>query len=231
MDVYLVPAGEARHELYCEVAAPVPTDDTRSSLWRRATESFRRAVAEGEAERARDPSDPPRADQGRLRRAITHRLAEVVTEQRLLWHLRKETTARLFHPDSLDAERALTLARTALAADYARHRRWFIVDGLLTALTGPLFFFVPGPNIVSWYFTFRAVGHFLSMRGARQGQSVVEWACVPSAHLTTVAQVLAWDAVAVGGQGRRAQTLAEAGAALGLEGLATFVERISTRSA
>ena len=28
---------------------------------------------------------------------------------------------------------------------------------------------VPGPNVLAYYFAFRVVGHWLSMRGARQG--------------------------------------------------------------
>ncbi len=59
--------------------------------------------------------------------------------------------------------------KSDFGAGLAKHRRWMIIDGLLVAITGPLFFFVPGPNVISWFFTFRAVGHFLSWRGARKG--------------------------------------------------------------
>lgn len=220
-----MPAGQSRHELYCEVSGPVPIDEARSSRWNRVKERFRRAVAEGEAEQARHPTDPPRTDQGRLRRAITRKLAEVVIEQRLLWHLRTETTVRLFHPDSMDSARAVALAHASNASDYARHMRWFVIDALVTLVTGPLFFFVPGPNVISWYFTFRAVGHFLSMRGARQGLRGIAWTGEPTPHLTAVAHALTCEPA------RRAELLAQAGSALGLEGLARFVERVAVRPA
>ena len=43
-----------------------------------------------------------------------------------------------------------------------------------------VFFLVPGPNVISWYFAFRAVGHFFAFRGAKKGLSSVVWACSPS---------------------------------------------------
>jgi hypothetical protein len=225
MDVYLVPAGGDRFQLYCEASSPVAPDDAQSTIWKRLTDSFRRALAEGEAEHARDPTQPPRSDAGRLRRAITRKIAAVVSEQRVLWHLRNETHVRLFHPDTMDSDRALDLARLSLATDYKRHLRWFGVDALLTAITGPLFFFVPGPNVISWYFTFRAVGHYLSMRGAKQGLNGVTWTGAPTPHLSAVGASLDCD------EATRAAALERASAALGLDRLATFVKRVAVRPA
>jgi hypothetical protein len=237
MDVYLVPASPSRHALYCEVdpgddhpadAGLPPSGFSRLGAWfrRRALDplkaSFRRAVEEGEAQQDSGADDPGR---GRLRKLITRKIAEAVAEQRLLWNLRHHDAARLVHPDTLDGARALEVARGEFAHDYSRHRRWLIIDGLLVLLTGPALFFVPGPNVVSWYFTFRAVGHFFAMRGAGRGLSVVAWTPVPSPHLTTVAEALPLDGDA------RESRLASAAAALGLDRLAAFVERIADDAA
>jgi hypothetical protein len=184
---------------------------------------FRRAVDEGEAAQDAGVVDDP--TRGRVRRFITRKLAEAVAEQRLLWHLRHEMAARLFHPDTIDGERAMAMAVAEFEADYGRHRRWLIIDGLLTAITGPVFFFVPGPHIVSWYFTFRAIGHFFSMRGARRALSGITWTPEPTAHLTAVAGALTLDPDA------RSARLQAAGEALGLTRLAPFVERVADRSA
>lgn len=221
MDVFLVPTGDTDYQLYCEVATVAPEpDDPSPSLWGRMVASFRRALAEGEAESRRDPSvEVP--ERSRLRRFITRKLAEVVAEQRLLWHMRHETAADLVHPDSLEPARALEVMRASFDTDFGRHRRWLMIHGLFALVTGPLFFFVPGPNFIAWYFTFRAVGHYFSMRGARQATTCVAWTPRPSPHLTTVARALKLDA------DTRSRQVNEAAHALGLKSLAAFLDRVA----
>jgi hypothetical protein len=90
---------------------------------------------------------------------------------RLLWHLRAAAEATLVHPDDLGRQRPPSpRQRREFAADLGQHRRWTIIDAVVTIITGPLFFFVPGPNVVSWYFAFRAGrATFYAMQGAQQG--------------------------------------------------------------
>lgn len=226
MDVYLVPASPSLYALYCEVASPgddVDAPGEPRSFVGRMKASFRRAVDEGEAQQhAGDAHD---AGHGRLRRFITRKIAETVAEQRLLWNLRHLAEARLVHPDTLDGDGAIAIARAEFEADYGRHRRWLVIDSLLVATTGPLLFFVPGPNIISWYFTFRAVGHYFSMRGASRALKEITWTALASPHLTAVAEALPLDGDA------RATRLAAAEAALGLDRLAAFVARVTVRTA
>lgn len=221
MEVYLLPAGTNRHELYCEVSAPVSTGDaTPHSFWGRLLDSFRRAVAEGEEARLGRRTQQPSSS---LRRVITRKLAEAVAEQRLLWHIRHETTGRLLHPDDMTGEQALTCARTQFTADLVKHRRWCAIDSIVTAVTGPLFFFVPGPNVVSWYFAFRAVGHYFSWRGAQQGQSRVEWTAVPSPLLTELRVAVTLEPHS------RVARVDEIAHALGLERLPGFIAGVADR--
>jgi Mitochondrial K+-H+ exchange-related len=218
MKVYLVPAGHDRCELYCEVRpAPPINAEGPGTLRGRLVETFRRMLAEGE----RVEQDPDAPQRSRFRRAITRRIAEAVAEQRLLWQLRAETAVDLIHPDDLPGPTALATARALLAADFAKHRRWCVVDALVTAVTGPALFFVPGPNVLSWYFAFRAVGHYFAMRGARQGLSCVTWAERPSAELTDLRAVLALD------RETRARRVEQISATLGLNRLAFFIERVA----
>ncbi len=223
MKAYLVPAGGARLELYCEMAAPPPAEAGRpASLWGRLVDGFKRALAEGEDEERRGPGDHPHPERGRIRRWVTRKLAEAVAEMRLLWHLRSADAATLVHPDDLDGAAALAEARRQFGLDLAKHRRWAIIDAVVTIVTGPLFFFVPGPNVLSWYFAFRAVGHFYAMKGAQQGLSGAQWAFEPSAELTKIRAALELpDAEA------RGQRLDEISAALGLERLCRVVERVA----
>jgi hypothetical protein len=226
MDVFLVPVGANRHDLYCEAAASESEPEAAGprTLWTRAVETFRRVLAEGEEERRQPRSDaaaPPR--RSRLRRAITTRLAEAVAEQRLLWHLRHETTAGLVHPDDMTAARALELTRASLTADLTRHGRWSVIDTALAIVSIPVAL-VPGPNVIGYYFVFRAVGHVFSWRGARHGLRDVVWQCRPTPHLTALRAVLAANGA------DRAQQVEAIAAALGLERLAKFVDRTAPRN-
>jgi hypothetical protein len=126
----------------------------------------------------------------------------------------------LVHPDDVPAGDALATARTLIAADYAKHRRWCIIDALIAAVTGPAFFFVPGPNVISWYFAFRAIGHFFALRGAQQGLAGVAWTTTPSRELTDLRRALTLDHEM---RMRRVEEIA----ALGLGRLAFFVKKIA----
>jgi hypothetical protein len=153
------------------------------------------------------------------------RIAEAMAEQRLLWHLRTAHRTELQHPADLAGDAAVVELRSELSRDVRKHFWWLVVDGLLVAVTGPLFFFLPGPNIVSWYFTFRAIGHLLSWRGARRGLSGVTWSPTPSVPLSDVRLALALPA-----GGARRDRLNAVAAALDLRGLPAFIERVSTKA-
>jgi hypothetical protein len=233
LDVFLVPVGESRHELYSESAHDDPVvgpdqPEGSGSWWHRQMARFRATLAEAEdARRRRDrgePDPPPDGLWGRIMRATMRRIAETIAEQRLLWQLRKHAGARLVHPDRMSGDRALELLRASLAKDFARHRRWCAIDAILTAILGPLFFFVPGPNVISWYFFFRAIGHYLALRGARHGLAVTAWQTQPSPHLTALADALRLP------RAERWPALDAIAASLGLEHLTGFVERVSIRS-
>jgi hypothetical protein len=226
MDVYLVPAKGDRHALYCEHAAPPDVGPDGGDSWLgRVRDRFRRALAEGEAERRARRADPSAAAGAstigsRVRRALTRRLAEAVAEQQLLWHLRRARSARLVHPDDLPPARAIDESRRLLVHDRDRHRRWCIVDGVLTVVATPAAL-LPGPNLLAYYFLFRGVGHFLAFRGARHALAGVTWQTASSPDLTAIREVLPL------GPDARAASIARIAATLGLSHLAGFVEDVS----
>lgn len=223
MDVYLVPASRDRYELYCEVAHPVlaPVDAPNSSLWGRAVGVFSRALAEGEAAR-RGPVPEGESTSGRLRRTVMRKIAEAVAEQRLLWHLRGETAAQLIYPDDIPASAALDRMRQSFASDRDKHRRWLVIDGLLSLVSAP-FTVVPGPNLFLYFFLFRTVGHFLSMRGADQSLRRILWTPVASAPLTELRAALPLE------RESRSRRIDEIAAALGLCELGVFVDNVADR--
>lgn len=221
MDVYVVPVGVERYELYCEIPDEPQgeaTDQPRG-FFRRMTQRFRDMIAEAERERRQGvPADTSRGFLSRLRARTMRWVAESIAEQRLLWHLRHQTTACLHHPDDLTPDQATGILRHALGRDFDKHRFWLAIDSLLCLAVWPLTF-VPGPNFLLYYFIFRMVGHFLSLRGARSGLRFVTWRQQPSAPLTELRRVLTLDP---GARQSRVHAIAQS---LRLEHFESFFQR------
>jgi hypothetical protein len=197
MDVFLVPLAAERHELYCE-----PSDDDETAagseapapgffvrMRRRFTEMLR-AAEQARARRARGEHDPIDTWWERSRARVLAKVADAVAEQRLLWHLRHQTEARLFHPPDMTADRALTIMRASMVRDRDRHLRWLVIDAVLMLITGPGLFFVPGPNVIGYYFAFRVVGHYLSWKGSKQALEGVTWTTAPCDPLSELRDAL-----------------------------------------
>ena len=198
MDVFLVPLGPERHELYCEpsddddeaagdTAAPAPGFFSR--MRRRFTEMMRAAEV-ARARRARGEYDPIDTWWERTRARVLAKVADAVAEQRLLWHLRRLDAAHLYHPSDMTGEQALAIMRASMVRDRDRHFRWLVIDTLLMLVFGVGLFFVPGPNVIGYYFAFRVVGHYLSRKGAKQGLDVVTWTTSPCDPLSELRDAL-----------------------------------------
>ena len=244
MDVYLVPVGPSRFELYCE-SADVPAQPIAENLdgpwsrrqrtfspvglWKRLLQKFTMFLAaiEREQDRVRAAPAAHRESGGlmhRLRLRGVRWIAERIAEQRLLWRLGGQSKVRAVFPSGLDAGAALATIRESLDRDQKRHLRWLAVDaigGLFSLLLVPF----PGPNLPGYYFSFRLVGHLLAIRGARRGLSVVSWDLESSAPLAELAGLerLPSDA--------RASRVRAIAAALGLPRLARFFERTAVEIA
>ena len=224
MDVYAVPVGGGRYELYCEVDEAPGFDHesgVRQGVVSRLVGRFRQMLADAERERQRPRKVAGETWTGRFGRWLLRHMAEAIAEQRLLWHLRGQATATLVHPDDLDQAAAREIVRRALGRDRDRHRLWLLVDGAIAVVTGPLFFFVPGPNLVAYYFVFRAVGHFFAWRGARRGLDAVSWRYEASAPLGELRAALALPA------GERPARVRDVEARLRLQRFAAFVSRVA----
>jgi hypothetical protein len=224
MDVYLVPVGADRHELYCEVPDEPETDHVEGpeaprGFFRRLRERFHEMLAE--AERERRQTRPTPAQGGWLNRIKTRTMrwvAESIAEQRLLWHLRRQTEACLFYPDDLDEAKAMADLRSQLGRDFDKHRFWLTIDALGFVASG-LLMLVPGPNVLAYYFAFRLVGHYLSLRGARQGLSGVQWRAEKSAPLSELRRAIDLEPHV------RERHVHDVALRLRLEHLASFFER------
>ena len=233
MHVFLLPLGGDRYDLYCEVAndeadeADVADDHAQPGWWGRQRARFSHMLADAEAERAREADGQPEErspETSGIARWVVRKIAEAIAELRLLWHLRRADSGILVHADRLDSRRALEVARAMFAKDSGKHRRWCAVDAVIAIVTGAVFFFVPGPNLIGWYFAFRSWGHFRAYKGAARALNGLSWQLHPSPHLSALE-----DALPLPPAERRAR-LEEIQEALGLEKLAGFVKRVGLRS-
>jgi hypothetical protein len=238
MDVFLIPLGADRYELYCEARAIAPElepDAQVTGLMGRLKRYFREVLAAAEQARTsraaqtepRGTAADPVAKPGVTARLKTRGLAWIadkIAEQRLLWALRQEQSATLVYPADLSQGEADDVARRVLQRDADRHRWWLVIDTLLLLLSA-LLILLPGPNLIGYYFAFRVVGHYLSWRGARHGLDTLEWRMTASAPLADVRTAIAMATE------QRMQALQEVARRLRLDDLPTFVERCGFRSA
>jgi hypothetical protein len=227
MDVFLIPVGQDRYELYCEIPEEDPSGETPEhdrGFFRGLVQRFRETLAAIERERHQEAPEPPRGLIARLNARFRRTIAETVAEQRLLWHLRRQTRATAVHPSDLDQPRVMPVVQSNMRSDYEKHRRWLVINTLVFIVSG-LLTIVPGPNLIAYYFAFRLVGHFLSMRGARQALDRIEWRTQPNPALARLRSLIDAD-----GNERRAQVEAIA-AELQLEHLPRFFDRVACPTA
>jgi hypothetical protein len=217
-----VPIGPDRYELYCEVAyaEDLDIDSAPKGFFAGLKHKFRVMLRAAE-ERRHDHSDTgDRTWLGRIQIRIMAWVAERIAEQRLLWNLRGENEVLAMHPDDMTFDQTQALIHRMLQRDYDRHQVWLVVDALLFIGSG-IFFFVPGPNLVAYYFGFRVVGHWLSMRGASQGLHRVAWSGRPCPPLTDLRRVAAMP------PGERESHVHAIAARLRLQRFPTFFERVA----
>ena len=219
----MVPIGPDRYELYCEVAidpeisaTPEPT-----GIFGRLKHKFGVVLRAAEERHHRhEETVLKKTWLGRVQDRIMAWVAERIVEQRLLWNLRSETEVLAMHPDDMTFDQAQTLIHRILQRDYDRHKVWLVVDTV--GLVGSaLLVLVPGPNILGYYFIFRVVGHWFSMRGASQGLHRVAWAGRPCPPLTDL------RSVAVMPPAERGDRVHAIAARLHLQRFSTFFERVA----
>jgi hypothetical protein len=228
--VFLVPVGQGRFELYSEPpeepTAPPDEHAGRFKRWAHTAAVRWHALVDAARNPPRGslhdaaPSDGWRSRLTRWRNDVICRLAESIAEQRTLWSLRKQSSAVMRFPSSIDAGQArAALDRTLVRA--RRHHGWWLTVDLLIFIASGILFFVPGPNLVAYYLAFRVVGHLNSWRGARQGTGLVAWTLEPDRNLAELGSL-----VDVPGE-TRAPLVAAIAARLNLPRLTAFFERVA----
>jgi hypothetical protein len=222
MVVYLVPADWSHYELYSE--APEEPDDLPTARdgfarrWTRKAAGEWRRMVEGAGKGG------PRGRFARWRDQMIHHLAESIAEQRTLWALRHVEAATVRFPSTLGAADARAALDKILLHARRHHGRWLAIDLVITCITGPLFFFVPGPNVLSWYFAFRVLGHLQSWRGARKATTQIAFTLEANEGLAELGALVDVPRAA------RADQVAAIAARLNLTRLSAFFDRVAVRS-
>lgn len=228
MDVYLIPTRKPGwYELYYEAPDEDIVDTSEGSgFFYRMKVRFSEMLHEAEEWRHRrhEHEPEPVGFLARMRRKIMGFVVERIAEQRLLWHMRKATEVCARIPADMDPAEAERIVRGMLKKDADHHLKWTLIDFALLVLTIPLIV-LPGPNLPGLYFTFQCVGHFLSMRGAKQGLSGVRWTFDGNEDLAALREAMR---LAPPQRQRRFRELA---LRLRLEHLATFCEDVAAPTA
>jgi hypothetical protein len=232
MDVFVIPIGRDRYELYGEQPLELyVADEPPTGLIGRLRHRFTRMLHAAEERRhQKAPLDEPKGFVARTHERAMAWVVERIAEQRLLWSLRGQTAATVAHPQDMTFDQVLTLVRNTLDGDYRRHRRWMVIDGILFVLTfvalGPIFLLIPGiANLPALYFGFRTVGHWLSSRGALQGLHRVHWTGRPCPPLGELRELADLDPHV------RHDRIHDISARLRLQHLSTFFERVAIHHA
>ncbi|MDR3639529.1 MAG: hypothetical protein P4L84_37355 [Isosphaeraceae bacterium] len=90
-------------------------------------------------------------------------------DEPLLSHLRSAAGVEIAHPQSLASDDAVKLWKVYLSSRQWRHGLWFalnVVVSPITVILAPL----PGPNLIGYWFIYRAFHHGLILVGLRKVQ-------------------------------------------------------------
>lgn len=219
--MYLVPVGRDRFECYYEAPDDDETDEPEGQgFFARLRTRFNEQLKEAERARHQKSIEEPKTFLARVHKRSLRWMAERIAEQRLLWHLRKVDAATLHISADLPAERANAIMRDSMRRDADRHRNRMIPHTLILIASG-LVAIVPGPNLLAYLFTFTAVGHFLSWRGASNAVHKVAWTLNADPELTEIHRAFALD------PDERHRVILAAAERLHMPRMATFVERMT----
>nr|ALS88798.1 mitochondrial K+-H+ exchange-related protein [uncultured bacterium] len=154
----------------------------------------------------------------RIRRIWESLQKRISPDEPVLRSLRRARTIVLHHPDSFTEAETRTLWRDYLKNRKGRHTFWFVINLLVSPLTlvlAPL----PGPNIIGYWFVYRAVCHLLARLGAANARS----AQVTTKFLSTAAL----DGSFGSGNDER---IADVSLNFELRGLDEFVKRMTAKT-
>jgi hypothetical protein len=89
-------------------------------------------------------------------------------DEAMLARLRSARRIELHHPASRAGDEILGIWRRYLSQEWWRHLLWLSVNGLLAPPTIATLWILPGPNLIGYWFAYRAIHHGLVLWGIRR---------------------------------------------------------------
>ncbi|WP_435018186.1 hypothetical protein TA3x_000132 [Tundrisphaera sp. TA3] len=93
----------------------------------------------------------------------------VSPDESMLRRLRRAEEIRIHHPPAMGPDEARSAWEAYLAGRRYPHLFWLMVDLVVSALTIPLAV-IPGPNVLGYWFVYRAACHTLALLGIRRAR-------------------------------------------------------------
>ncbi|MGH9897654.1 MAG: hypothetical protein ACRD4L_02220 [Pyrinomonadaceae bacterium] len=87
-------------------------------------------------------------------------------DESMLRTLRNASAIKLHYPEHLTSDTVDRKWTRYLASRRRRHTIWLILNGLVTPIS-LLLAPIPGPNVIGWWFLYRAICHLLAFLGTR----------------------------------------------------------------
>lgn len=94
---------------------------------------------------------------------------QISPDETLLRGLRSSKLIAVYHPTTMTAEESVAAWREYLGTRQRYHGFWFALNAVLSPL-GVLLTPIPGPNVVAYWFVYRAICHFLAIMGISRGR-------------------------------------------------------------
>src|SRR5215208_6691932 len=120
MDVFVIPIGRDRYELYGEQPLePYVVEEPPTGLIGRLRHRVTSMLHAAEERRHQKvPIEESKGFVGRIQERMMAWVVERIAEQRLLWSLRGQTAATVAHPQDMTFDQVLALVRHTLDRDY-----------------------------------------------------------------------------------------------------------------
>jgi hypothetical protein len=162
--VYLLRFDDERCVFYAE-GAEAPSED--ESAQRRAREGVR-GWAERKYQSLQTAISGAESGVGlHMKRAWEWLQRRANPDETMLRSLRNVEMIHLSYPSKMDAAEARVLWTNYLKGRSRHHSLWLVLNALVTPLT-ILLAPIPGPNIIGYWFLYRAICHLLAVLGVRR---------------------------------------------------------------
>ncbi|MBD0325124.1 MAG: hypothetical protein ICV68_01755 [Pyrinomonadaceae bacterium] len=153
----------------------------------------------------------------RMRRAWEWLQRRTAPDEPLLRSLRGAKAIELVHPSSLNEDEARERWDCYLSSRSRRHTFWLVANVVVSPVT-VLLAPVPGPNVIGYWFVYRAVCHLLARLGIRNARS--------EAMTTELVASSVMDGTFTASDDER---IARVEASFGLKGLAAYLQRVNAK--